>query len=96
MLPGWLGNLFVLPAKGGEPRQLTFDNCELYGLSWTEDGKDIVFSSSRSGVPSLWRISALGETSRPVPGTGNPAYSPSISRKGDRLVYAQSSYSTNL
>jgi DNA-binding winged helix-turn-helix (wHTH) protein len=31
--PGWLGNLFVLPAKGGEPRQLTFDNCELYGLS---------------------------------------------------------------
>ena len=94
--PGWLGNLFVLPAKGGEPRQLTFDNCELYGLAWTEDGKDIVFSSSRSGVPSLWRISALGGAPRPVPGTGTPAYSPSISRKGDRLVYAQSSSSTNL
>jgi Tol biopolymer transport system component/DNA-binding winged helix-turn-helix (wHTH) protein len=94
--PGWLGDLFVLPAKGGEPRQLTFDNCELYGLSWTEDGKDIVFSSSRSGVPSLWRISALGGAPRPVPGTGTPADSPSISRKGDRLVYAQSSFSTNV
>jgi Tol biopolymer transport system component/DNA-binding winged helix-turn-helix (wHTH) protein len=94
--PGWLGDLFVLPAKGGEPRQLTFDNCDLNGLSWTEDGKDIVFSSNRSGVPSLWRISAFGGAPRPVPGTGTPAYDPSISRKGGRLVYTQSSYSDNI
>jgi Tol biopolymer transport system component/DNA-binding winged helix-turn-helix (wHTH) protein len=95
--PGWsLGDLFVIPAKGGEPRQLTFENCELSGLSWTEDGNDIVFSSNRGGVQSLWRISASGGAPRPVQGVGGPAYDPSISRKGDRLVYTQSSYSDNI
>ena len=34
--PGVLGDLFVVPAKGGEPRQLTFDNCLMYGLAWTK------------------------------------------------------------
>jgi len=93
--PGYLGDLFVLPAKGGEPRQITFDNCHMYGLAWTKDGSDIVFSSNRGGVASLWRISASGGTPRPVQGVGTPAYYPSISRNGDRLVYTQSSYSDN-
>jgi Tol biopolymer transport system component len=95
-MPGVLGDLFVLPAKGGEPRQLTFDNVSMSGLAWTKDGSDIVFSSARGGVPSLWRISASGGTPRPVQGVGTPASDPSISPKGDRLVYTQSYYSDNI
>ncbi len=94
--PGWRGDLFVLPAKGGEPRQLTFDNSWIFGLTWTKDGGDIVFSSSRGGVPTLWRISASGGTPRPVQGVGSPADHPSISGTGDRLVYGQSSDSDNI
>jgi Tol biopolymer transport system component/serine/threonine protein kinase len=95
-IPGFLGDMFVLPAKGGEPRQLTFDNSYIDGLAWTKDGRDIVFSSSRGGVPSLWRISASGGTPTPIQGVGAPASEPSISPIGDRLAYTQSSYSDNI
>jgi serine/threonine protein kinase/Tol biopolymer transport system component len=94
--PGNNGDVFVVPAKGGEPQQLTFDDCLIYGLAWNNDGSDIVFSSTRGGEPSLWRISTSGGTPRPVQGVGTPAYDPSISRKADRLVYTQSSYSDNI
>jgi Tol biopolymer transport system component len=78
--------LFVVPVTGGEPRRLTFDN---FGGSpvWTPDGSDIVFSSERGGLVSLWRISASGGTPRPIQGVGAPAFSPSIPRKGDQLAY---------
>jgi Tol biopolymer transport system component len=35
----------------------------------------------------LWRISASGGTARPVAGIGENAYDPSISRRGNQLVY---------
>ncbi len=94
--PGAASNLFVVPTKGGEPRQITFDNCSTIGLTWTKDGREIVFSSTRGGVPSLWRISASGGTPRPVQGIGAPAYNPSIAPKGNQLVYEQSSYSDSI
>jgi len=84
---GGLGkNLFVVSVTGGQPKQLTFDNSSIYP-TWTPDGKDIVFSSYRIGVPSLWRISASGGTPQPVAGVGERAFCPSISRKGNQLVY---------
>ena len=94
--PGVLGDLFVLPAKGGEPRQITFDNVYMNGLAWTKDGHDIVFSSTRGGVSSLWRISASGGTPIPVQGVGTPAYELSISPKGDRLAFTQHYFSDNI
>jgi len=94
--PGVLGDLFVLPAKGGEPRQITFDNGLMNGLAWTKDGHDIVFSSNRGGVSSLWRISASGGTPIPVQGVGTPAYELSISPKGDRLAFTQHYFSDNI
>ncbi len=40
--------LFVVPADGGTPRALTHDAFDVTGpLSWTPDGKNIVFASNR-------------------------------------------------
>jgi Tol biopolymer transport system component/DNA-binding winged helix-turn-helix (wHTH) protein len=79
-------DIFVLPTKGGEPRRLTSDN---FGGSpvWTQDGKDIVFASQRGGLSSLWRVSASGGPPSPLTGVGAVAFSPSIPRKGNQLVY---------
>jgi Tol biopolymer transport system component/DNA-binding winged helix-turn-helix (wHTH) protein len=84
---GAVGDLYIVPTAGGEPKRLTFDNSYLMGITWTPDGRDIVFSSSRRGFFSLWRISASGGTPRSLEGVGVGAINPSISPKGDQLAY---------
>jgi Tol biopolymer transport system component/DNA-binding winged helix-turn-helix (wHTH) protein len=48
--------LFVVPADGGPPRQLTFDGRQISGHDWTADGKWLVFGSDRDGSFKLWRL----------------------------------------
>jgi Tol biopolymer transport system component/DNA-binding winged helix-turn-helix (wHTH) protein len=87
---GVVEDLYVVPVTGGSPKRLTFDNTWILGPpAWTSDGRDIVFSSRRGGLASLWRISASGGTSRPVPGVGALAAFPSISSKSNQLAYQQ-------
>ena len=58
--PGVVEDLYIVPTAGGEPKRLTFDNAWLFGPpTWTADGRDLVFSSWRGGLPSLWRRHAL-------------------------------------
>ena len=89
IVAGVIEDVYVVPAAGGAPKRLTFDNCFIQGITWTPDGRDIVFSSLRGGSTTLWRISASGGTPRPVPGVGVDAVLPSISSKGNQLVYQQ-------
>jgi Tol biopolymer transport system component/DNA-binding winged helix-turn-helix (wHTH) protein len=85
-IAGVVNDLFVVPATGGEPKRLTFDNRAIFGVTWTPNGRDLVFSSARGGIPILWRIPASGGTPQPFVGVSN-ASAPSISSKGDRLAF---------
>lgn len=81
----------------GEPRRLTFDNTQLWDLTWTGDGREIVFGSNRGGSRGgLWRVPVEGGEPQPVPGTGMYSVLPHISRKGDRLAFDQQIYDTNV
>ena len=51
--------LFVMPAAGGEVRQLTNDQPRFIGMAWTPDGREIVFASTRQNAYRLWRVPAL-------------------------------------
>ena len=83
------GDVYVAPVTGGEPRRLTFDNSFLTGLTWTADGCDIIYSSSRAGGgdQTLWRIPATGGTSDQIALNGSNFWFPNISRNGNRLAY---------
>ncbi len=80
-------DVYLAGVSGGEPRRLTFDKQVVQGLSWTADGSAVVYSSNRAGIFRLWKVSISGGVPEALPGAGEDATSPRISRRGDRLVY---------
>jgi Tol biopolymer transport system component len=86
-----------VPTAGGEAKRLTFDNAWLNGPpTWAPDGRAVVFSSRRAGLPTLWRIPLSGGTPLRVPDVGVIATFPSTSPKGNQLVYQQMAFKTNI
>jgi Tol biopolymer transport system component/DNA-binding winged helix-turn-helix (wHTH) protein len=96
-------DIHIIPATGGEPRRLTFDDNVITGLAWTEDGRSIVFSSERgatAGAGSLWRVPVGASTSRSEPqqlsGIGPRAIVPAIASRGRLLAYQEYLADTSL
>lgn len=65
-------DIVVVPASGGEPRQLTHDRNIISGVAWLPSSNGIVYGSSRgSTIPylpplRLWEVSLDGQTARPI------------------------------
>jgi Tol biopolymer transport system component len=78
-----IADLHVVPMRGGQSRRLSTWNAPVTGLSWTPDGREIVYSVEEPAAGRLWRIHANSAR----PGRGSPigdipaaAVNPSISR----------------
>ncbi len=53
-------HVFVIPAEGGTPRQVTSGDWNHNGAEWTADGKEIVFTSLRvEEADHVWRESEV-------------------------------------
>jgi Tol biopolymer transport system component len=90
-------DIYLMGAEGGEPRRLTFDNRLIRDLDWAADGREIVFISDRAGDAGLWRISASGGTpERLMTAVGYNISRLSLSRRSNRLAYAQEFFDTNI
>jgi serine/threonine protein kinase/Tol biopolymer transport system component len=81
-------DVFVVPAEGGEPRQVTHDNTVINGLSWLPDGSGIIYSCSRdSTMPylptfSLWRAPLDGGASTPLTSQETSYVNPDVHQDG--------------
>jgi Tol biopolymer transport system component len=89
-------DLYVVPVARGEPKPLTADKRLILGCAWTADGREIVFSSNRTGNQTLWRVPATGGPPRPLVGVGDGARCPAVSRQGSRLAYVQSNHDEDI
>lgn len=94
---GVSNDVYVMPATGGQPKRLTFDNRPIMGPpTWTPDSQEIIFSSDRGATTALWRVSLSDGTLRPVAGPVGEAKWPSIPVKGNSLVYEQWTSKANI
>jgi Tol biopolymer transport system component/DNA-binding winged helix-turn-helix (wHTH) protein len=68
--------IFSEPGRIGSPPQ------------WSYDGRSVIFSSSRTGHPVLWRVALDAPGSAvEISEAGSPAWDPAVSRRGYRLAY---------
>jgi Tol biopolymer transport system component/DNA-binding winged helix-turn-helix (wHTH) protein len=82
-------SIYAIPVSGGEEQRLTSDTTQKWGLAWTPDSREIVFSE----VDWLWKISLRGgEPERLL--FGQDGVQPSI--RGSRLVYVQRRRNKNI
>ena len=84
-----VSEVYVGPARGGPARRVTFDNRNVVALTWSGDGRAIIFSSDRRGPSSLWRVPAAGGTPQRLPMVAEYSSDPAISPDRRRLIYTQ-------
>ncbi|GAB5518584.1 MAG: winged helix-turn-helix domain-containing protein [Rhodothermales bacterium] len=87
--------LYVVSVRDGETRQLTTDRARIAGVTWTDDGGDLIFSSNRGGTYDLWRISATRGTPEPIATSSLSDLREPVLR-GDVLTYTDSYTNLNI
>ena len=83
-------DIYVMNLPSGPVQRITH-GCLAMSLAWTEDSSSIVFSSSRNGALSLWRVKATGGDPQRLAAVGDDAYAPAIGKHGHRLIYSHGS-----
>ena len=93
-------HVFVVPAIGGTPRQITSGNFDHAGSDWTPDGKSILFSGLRLASDDYqWRESEIYAVDvadgniRQLTRRKGPDGNPSISPDGKRVAYTGNDFS---
>lgn len=92
-----IGNthVFVVPADGGSPRQLTEGDYNHGGqLSWSPDGERIVFSANRLDdyehrptASEIWAVDVADGTLTQLTDRDGPDFAPEYSPNGEFILY---------
>jgi Tol biopolymer transport system component len=81
-------DVYVIPAAGGKPQNLTSHPASDWRPSFSRDGHWIYFTSSRTGERQIWKIPASGGDALPVSKAGS-AFAAFESPDGAWLYYNQ-------
>ncbi len=89
-------HLFLLPAEGGTPRQLTEGPYNHGGTpEWTPDGRHLLISANRRddweyqmSDSEIYEISVADGTARPITDRRGPDSGPRVSPDGSKIAYS--------
>jgi TolB protein len=81
-------DVYVVPAAGGEPRQLTTDGAGCLDLAWTPDGQLVLHSAQRGASRDIWAVPAAGGAPVLVASTPGEDGVPAVARDGRTLRFA--------
>ena len=88
-------DIYTVPVGGGTPRRVTTDASHIAGITWSADEREIIFSSNRGGLFSVWKVAASGGEPHLVT-AGEDAYTPTLSRRSGHLAYLRLRVDWNL
>lgn len=88
-------HVFVVPASGGTPRQITTGNFDHYGpLAWTRNGASVLTSSNRNDgweletvESDIWEVGVTAPAMRQVTSQGGSESAPVISPDGSSVAF---------
>jgi Tol biopolymer transport system component len=96
------GDIWTIPAEGGEPTAVTSDVATDWSPQWSPDGKHLYFGSDRGGSMNLWRVRIDEESGEPL-GDPEPITTPatslahiSVSADGRRIAYSSVLVTSNI
>lgn len=81
-------DIHVVPTAGGAARRMTPESRKIPSVSWSPDGKHLLFSRYGGGDHRLWRVPAAGGEPEPV-GVGEGAMDVVSDPAGGRVVYSR-------
>ena len=90
--------VLIVPAAGGEARQITFDDKRIYSLAWSVDSRDLFFTSFRAvNQLNLWRVSIKenSETEMVVTGSKN-LHGLAVSPDGRTIAFVEETEDENI
>ena len=81
------GDLYVVPADGGDARQLTFHEGHDYMAVWSPDGEQIAFASDRYGNFDVFLMSAMGGQATRLTFHSNDESPYTFSADGEQVIF---------
>ena len=81
-------DLYLLDLSTRNLERLTFDPGDDISPTWSADGQEIVFSSSRNGKYNLYAYSLPGKNLRQVTNLETGAFAPAVSPDGKEILYS--------
>ena len=80
-------DLYVIPAGGGAPRRLTTDPAVDALPRWSRDGREVYFTSDRSGYWQIYRVPVAGGAARRVRTNGHREWQVDPSPDGRSIAF---------